>query len=191
MGHSVGGLRPTLGIHVCDQASVIIKQNVVFYNHHTKMGPFSTHVWYHGTHAKEKYVAKDVWWEIWCMNAMPKEPAMVTITFARAVWHLIFITIKRRIKFFDIFWLMVNGFSYLCLIYTGDCEWSAWETGKCSTSCGTGIQEKRRYRLNEMGERCGMDEEVVAKPCINSVCPRIGNLWACCSFQNIIWFGKP
>ena len=60
VGHSVGGLRPTLGIHVCDQASVIIKQNVVFYNHHTKMGPFSTHVWYHGTHAKEKYVAKDV-----------------------------------------------------------------------------------------------------------------------------------
>ena len=66
--------------------------------------------------------------------------------------------------------------SYIIFIYTGECEWSEWEHGKCSSSCGTGIQEKRRYRRNGVGERCGMDEEVVAKPCINSVCPRIGNL---------------
>ena len=65
--------------------------------------------------------------------------------------------------------------SYIFYIYTGECEWSEWEHGKCSSSCGTGIQEKRRYHRNGMGERCSMDEEVVAKPCINPSCARIGN----------------
>ena len=64
----------------------------------------------------------------------------------------------------------------ILFVYTGECEWSEWEHGKCSSSCGTGIQEKRRYHRNGNGERCGMDDEVVAKPCTNSDCKRTGNL---------------
>ena len=76
-----------------------------------------------------------------------------------------------------------------CLIYTVDCEWSAWEYGKCSASCGTGTQEMRRSYRSIHGERCGVDDQVEARPCKYPDCPGIRTLIILVSFQNY-WLVK-
>ena len=75
-----------------------------------------------------------------------------------------------------------------CLMYTDDCEWSAWEYGKCSASCGTGTQEIRRSYRSIHGERCGVADQVKARPCKNPNCSGISPLMISGSFQN--WLSK-
>ena len=72
-----------------------------------------------------------------------------------------------------------------CLMYTDDCEWSAWEYGKCSASCGTGTQEIRRSYRSIHGERCGVADQVEARPCKYPDCPGISPLMILVSFQNL------
>ena len=61
----------------------------------------------------------------------------------------------------------------LNLVPPVSCEWSLWQTGDCSVSCGEGVQTKRRTKTfnNEtpIGKCQGQGETEV--PCTKESCP--------------------
>ena len=69
------------------------------------------------------------------------------------------------------------------------CEWSLWEAGDCSNSCGKGTRTKTRIKImnNEMsGSKCE-GRNIMVEPCVKETCP--GNLFTKnIRFQDVIMF---